>query len=868
MKRMIRVCILIGAFCFFSGQALALPAAEQKQALQFGVFAYKGVDRTEQEFIPFVQLLNNQLTHARIELQVLDLDEIMRGIETQTLDFVTTNPTHFLLARQRFEVSGALATLVKNNHGAALSSLAGVILVRADNAKINNLTDLQGRTLAAPGLEFMGGYRAQAYELHLAGVPIDSLKMNFVGSHQEAISAVLAGEAEAGFVRNGIIESLVKQGQLDLNQLKIINAQYQPDFPHLISTRLYPEWPVFALSHVSDSAKRQVTAAMLALDSTALQQQDHPVQGFTVPGDYLGVESLSRALRIAPFEQLDAITWQDLLDQHGTLMIWLLLFSVALLVAITALAISVKNYRASTLYNQQLLASQNELVLINNGEELIDVSGGFLRFFKGYYASLEAFKKDYRCIGDLFIQREGYLYNKPQINWLKKMLDQPDQQHKAIVSFNGQQTHFKCNAVYSKELGLYLITLVDITELELSNQKLIEQTLIAEKANRTKSNFLANMSHEIRTPMNGILGLSELGLREQNPEKLHQQLKKIHYSGSLLLGIINDILDLSKIEAGYLNLNPQPFNLRHLVKDLMELYQPKASSQGIALKMEMDSSLSDGYLGDDLRLRQVLTNLINNAIKFTEQGAVTLRISQTSASNEKEAQLFFEVQDTGKGISLEQQQRLFKPFSQADDSITRQYGGTGLGLTISDQLVKLMGGEIKLQSELDHGSLFSFKVSLPLLMDQQSVALPSVVSSNSGLQENSSDLHFNARVLLVEDNEINQEVASEQLKQLGITCELAANGEVAVSKAQAKKYDLILMDIQMPVMDGYQATQRIRLFDSHTPIIALTAAAMIEDKQKAMVVGMNDHLSKPINRPELLDCLQQWLDRKQQVNSQ
>ena len=255
----------------------------QKQVLKFGDFAYKGVEATEQEFMPIVQRLNTKLMDAKIELKVLELEDITQGIEARTLDFVATNPTQFLQARYRFEVTGALATLVRNHPVTPLTSLAGVILVRADNSSINSLTDLKERSVAAPGPEFMGGFRAQAYELHLAGVPTSALRLSHVGSHKAVVEAVVAGEVAAGFVRDGFLEGMAKQGKLDLNQIKIINGQYRPDFPHLISTRLHPEWPVFALPHVSDAPKRQVTAAMLALDLSAHQLMPHSVQGFTVP---------------------------------------------------------------------------------------------------------------------------------------------------------------------------------------------------------------------------------------------------------------------------------------------------------------------------------------------------------------------------------------------------------------------------------------------------------------------------------------------------------------------------------------------------------------------------------------------------------
>ncbi|MBE0506850.1 MAG: response regulator [Marinospirillum sp.] len=375
----------------------------------------------------------------------------------------------------------------------------------------------------------------------------------------------------------------------------------------------------------------------------------------------------------------------------------------------------------------------------------------------------------------------------------------------------------------------------------------------AEIANRAKSEFLANMSHEIRTPMNGILGLSELGMKQKDPEKMRDQLSKVHYSGRLLLGIINDILDFSKIEAGKMQLDPQPLYINTLVDNLYSLFATNAENKGLALVMETQSVDHLCLYGDEMRLRQVLNNLVSNAIKFTEQGEVRLKIAAIRQDNDR-IELGFSISDTGVGMTPAQTGQLFHAFSQADTSITRKHGGTGLGLVISQRLVELMGGgQIELQTALGQGSCFSF------VLPMQTCSEELKKQATQHLLPHTPSPIFSGQVLVVEDNEINQEVVSEQLRQLGLSVILAENGQVAVKKAQQQAFDLILMDVQMPVMDGYQATQAIRLFDTHTPIIALTAAAMIEDRAKALSVGMNEHLSKPLNSDQLLNLLHQYL---------
>jgi len=402
-----------------------------------------------------------------------------------------------------------------------------------------------------------------------------------------------------------------------------------------------------------------------------------------------------------------------------------------------------------------------------------------------------------------------------------------------------------------------LISIRDVTEIKNKEKALELAKAKAEEATKLKSQFLANMSHEIRTPMNGILGMAQLALEKTQNKKEQHYLEQINFSANSLLNIINDILDFSKIEAGKMIIEKIDFNMNELFARVRSIVELKAVQKGLLLTIHyvnFDNNMDKIFYGDSQRLVQILINLIGNAIKFTEAGTVDVQINLLENTLVR-----FSVIDSGIGMSKEQQEKLFQSFSQADGTTTRKYGGTGLGLAISKQLVELMDGKIWVESEVNVGSRFIFEIPLP-----KGSPISTIEKVDFRVSKKEVTSLKGSKVLLVEDNKINQEIVFGFLDGTGIHIDIANNGQEAVNNfnTNPSKYELILMDLQMPIMGGIEATELIREKDKNIPIIALTANAMKEDIEKTQQAGMNEHLNKPIEVEKLYATLLKYISKK------
>lgn len=854
----------------------ALPGLAD-DAIRLGILAFRPKEMAEKQWAPLAQYLESSL-HRKIALFVYSYEELEMAVMQGNVDIVLTNSSHYVLLKYRNSMSSPLVTQITLDGKNRLANFGGVIFCRADS-DINSLKDLRGKKIASISTESLGGFQMQAYEMLEAGVPVPSgNELMLTGMpHDLTINAVLTGKADAGFARSSVLESLAREGKLDLSKLKIINKQ-PSDFPFAVSTRLYPEWPVTVLPQIDEQLARHLTVALLSLRADNKAAITAGISGFTIPADYSGVEEMMRKLRVSPFNASPEFTLKDFWNRYSS---GISIALVLLVLMMISMGLRMRRINQRITQEQQHFATLFEaspeptLIIIQN--RLIDCNAAAVKKFShsGKSSLLQKNLAELSPIrqpdGSISSSKFEIMLNAAangvdqRFEW--RFLDSEDCEFIADVKFTPISLDSKTYIlVVSHDITSEKKAKTTLLELnEHLEQKIMERTREldhakndAEAANRAKSEFLANMSHEIRTPMNSITGMTHLALKTELSPKQRDYLEKIQRSSHHLLGVINEILDFSKIEAGKIEIEISDFDFEKVIKTISQFLVEGTSSKGLDYKLDVEANIPRLMRGDPLRLNQILLNLLSNAIKFTHHGYVSLRIYKTS-ENDQTFQLQFEVQDTGIGISSEDTKKLFKNFQQVDSTITRKYGGTGLGLAISQKLVELMHGNIGVESIPDAGSKFWVKMTF----EKTSKNFNEEFASSQNQEILNHDNLKGARILLAEDNQFNQQVAQEILEQVGIVVIIASNGSEALDLIRKEPFDCVLMDMQMPEMDGVQATRMIREMPAfaHIPIIAMTANATNTDQQLCSEAGMSDFLTKPIMPGILYSTLSRWLGK-------
>ena len=1027
-KAMVALCLLLGLSGINADEqppaqtqnATASATVNTKKAARFAILAARPKAETDARWQPLINYLNRANPERPLELLALTYPELESAIRDKRVDFVLTQPGHYIMLTQREGLLSPLASLIETEGGKPVSGLGGVVLTRHDEKNIQNLADLAGKRIATSSTGSLGSYQAQAYELMLRGIDL-ATEATIIETGQpqdKAIQQLLEGQVDAAFVRTGLIEAMAREHKLDIGRLRVINAR-DDDFPLAHSTRLYPQWALAAMPWADQNFARKFAADILTLPHGGDVARAAEIQGFAIPGDYRPVEELLRSLRQPPFETAPSVTFNDIVKQYG-LVIGVVGLSIAGGLIFFVFTLSRSNRRLKTerartaLAMSELSATEARFRAIFENVDALSIQGyladGTVAYWNHASQSLYGYSPR-EAIGksllELIIPSAMHEGVRGAVQWMfanktgipagrltlrhkdghpvevysshtvvdtadlgpmmfcldvdlrelasaEQALTESEARQRMILETLGEGVfgtdldgvcsfinpaglallgfseaellgrsshslfhhHHADGSIYplaecplrltardgktrrmddvfwrkngemfpvrltitptlrDGQISGTVVSFSDISEVQRTAQELekhrenleaeIRQRTAqleiarqaAEAASRSKSAFLANMSHEIRTPLNAVLGMVHL-LRRDNPTPVQvDRLDKIDGASQHLLAVINDILDISKIEAGKLQLDETKVDIGNILKRVVSVLGERAREKDLVLHTESDA-FTRTMIGDPTRIMQCLINYTANAIKFTEQGSVTIRARRVSET-EGDILLHFDVEDTGIGIARESIPRLFGIFEQADASTTRKFGGTGLGLAITRRLAQLMGGDVGVSSQSGGGSRFWFTARLK----SGDEGVDALTSTHAGLplqavQETLAGRHL----LIVEDEPINREIALELIKEFGTTADTAENGREALALLESGNYDLILMDMQMPEMDGLEATRRIRAEPKHTllPIIAMTANAFAEDRERCIEAGMNDFIVKPVEPNDLKMLLLRYL---------
>lgn len=729
-----------------------------------------------------------------------------------------------------------------------IDQFGGVAITLPRRTEINAYSGFAGKHIVIPSKSSLGGWQVHLREAITQGVDLREVaSVTELKNHRKVVQAILRGEADAGFVRSDLIEGMVKKGELQFNQVRVVNPVKQGSYPYLLSTRLYPEWPFAMVGEIPHKIAVKVLHTLIEMPHNEEAAIVAGIAGWTIPGNYSTVVDLFQEAGLGPYAPtpptfLETLNryWVELLTT--TLAISLLLFLMSMRVIHINRLLRSNEKRLQQAANVFKFADEG-VIITDASARIIDVNEAFCKTTG--YSKREVIGKNPNILQSGKQSRPFYqqmwktLQQKGKWSgslWNKKKSGELFAEQLTIVAIHNQQG----------VIEQYVAVFKDLTE-QLESDKKLKQAMAA------KDEFLASMSHELRTPLTSILGNSELlldsgiyGNEECLQKDAEEVITAIQVAGRTQLALVNDILDMSRIESGKFLVDKIPYSLNNLLRDVEQVMSVKAQDTTSELTFEQKNREEYLLVGDPQRIAQILINLIDNAIKFTEKGSISL----TTHSTDKH--LLFTVKDTGIGMPPEVVENLFSRFEQADGSISRRFGGSGLGLFISLSLAELMDGTIHASSEENVGS--TFELILPYRQSDTPVNNKLKKQSESALNEK-----LKGHVLVAEDTPLLQQLERRMLEKVGLTVTLAKDGQEAVELAGNEHFDLILMDMQMPVMDGIEATQKIKQSGNQTPIIAVTANVMQKHRDAFNEAGCSDFVGKPFDEQGLKRVLKKYL---------
>ena len=846
--------------------SLLLSAVPKSHAEEFtlGIFAYRPKPVMLERYTALAEYLSAQLAPNSVRLEVLEQDELSEAIHLRRVDFVMTNPSHYLLLRSQNSLTGAIATLVSVESGQATDSLGGVIFTRADNPRIHQLSDLAGKQVAAAGKHFLGGYQTQALELEEAGIGRNSLEWVFLGSHDKVLLRVMSGESEVGFVRTGIIERMITEGRLFPDHIRVINQQNLSGFPYRVSTRLYPEWPFIALPHVEPTVLRKVASALMGLDSAHPAAVNARIAGFTPAKDYQVVEQLARTLRVAPYDHIPEFKATDVWARFRQPLVWAGVFGAAVVILVGAL-----------LQRQRRLAQVSRLLKESEEKYRNLVQYAPTGIYEFDMASLK-----FTSVNDVMCEYTGFsrieflemdpyaLVAEESRDTLNQMIQRVYREKPKALSAeykltgkNGKEFWVLSNSRFFYKDGAPKRAMAVVHDLTVIKRAEAEKRALEDKlqnARRLESlgTLAGGVAHDLNNILSGIVSYPDLLLLDLDGDSpMREPLRSIKQSGLKASAIVQDLLTLARRNVAL----KKVIDLNRLVGDFVatpEFRKITGYQPDITLETDLGDGLCHVY-GSESHLSKTVMNLVSNAADAMPAGG-TISIATRDCYLDRSytgyevipqgEYVILEVSDTGIGMLHSDLVKIFEPFYTKK---VLGHSGTGLGMSVVWGTVKDHDGYIDIATEEGTGTTFT--LYFPASRSELPAVTPIRIDDYLGKGES---------ILIVDDSPAQRDLIGRMMQRLGYTAETADSGEAAVAMVAGRNYDLLILDMIMPPgIDGLETYRQILEKVPRQKAIIASGYSKSDRVEAALRLGAGSYIKKPFILEKIGLAVRRELDR-------